>query len=262
MGCELSVHNVHPTESLPTSADVVNQALLVIHRSRPDLTPVHATFKLKDTPTLCSIKLRNDVAVLDVKPRPDLLEPWINFLRGHNPEWEVDWACAPPNRDKNLWVVLKGVDGSIDKGTVDVVRQELQKLGYRSVGGFVMASSGSVVINMASLQLARTLQNRKSLKIPKLSKHPLIVDRFPCVQPKWAFELIIMGLDNYDASVKMVLDDYFSKNYVEDGQTLWYRSRIVDDAYYCFMMKNWDATLQVFRIRTSLNQDAAPRSQI
>ena len=80
MGCELSVNNVHPTESLPTSADVVNQALLVIHRSHPDLTPVHATFKLKDTPTLCSIKLRNDVAVLDVKPRPDLLEPWINFL--------------------------------------------------------------------------------------------------------------------------------------------------------------------------------------
>ena len=100
MGCELSVHNVSPTEALPTSADVMNQALLVIHKNNPNLMPVHATFKLKDTPTFCSIKLRNDAAILDAKPRSDLLEPWISLLRKHNLEWEVNWATAPPNRDK------------------------------------------------------------------------------------------------------------------------------------------------------------------
>jgi hypothetical protein len=39
-------------------------------------------------------------------------------------------------------------------------------------------------------------------------------------QPEWAFELIITGLDNYDYSIKSVLDNYFRKNYVRDGQKL------------------------------------------
>jgi hypothetical protein len=247
MGCELSVHNVSPTDSLPTSVEVINQALLVIHKNNPDLTPVHATFKLKDTPTLCSIKLRSDVAVMHVKPRPDLLEPWIHLLRKHNPVWEVDWACAPPNRDKRLWVIIKDIDGEINKGTVDVVRQELQRLNYKSVGGFIMAASGSVIITMASLQLARSLRNKRTLKIPKLGRNPLTMQSFACVEPEWAFELIVTGLDEYDTSVKMVLDDYFSKSYTQEGKTLWHRSRIVDDAHYCFMMKDWDATLQVLQ---------------
>ena len=45
----------------------------------------------------------------------------------------------------------------------------------------------------------------------------------------------------------MALDDYFSKNYTQDGETLWYRSHLVDDVYYCFMMKDWNATLQVLQ---------------
>ena len=38
-----------------------------------------------------------------------------------------------------------------------------------------------------------------------------------------------------------------------------YRSRIVDDAYYCFMMEDWDATLQVLtRCSTSLHNVGFP----
>jgi hypothetical protein len=137
----------------------MDHALHVIQEANPSLTPVSAAFKLKDTPTLCTIKLRNDVLALDSKPRPDLLEPWIGLLRNYNSDWEVNLACATPNKDKRLWVVLKGVDGKIDKTTVELARQELQSLGYRSVGGFFMGSSGSVVVNMASLHLARNLRN-------------------------------------------------------------------------------------------------------
>ena len=88
---------------------------------------------------------------------------------------------------------------------------------YRSVGSFILPS-GYVVINMASLPSAQSLQSKK---IQELSQQPLVIDRFPTVQPEWAFELIITGLDNYDATVKAVLDNYFSKSYVRDGQTLW-----------------------------------------
>ena len=80
LGCELAVHNVNPTESQATSSDVMDHALCVIQEANPILTPVSAAFKLKDTPTLCMIKLRNDVIALDPKPRPDLLEPWIELL--------------------------------------------------------------------------------------------------------------------------------------------------------------------------------------
>ena len=85
------------------------------------------------------------------------------------------------------------------------------------------------------------------MKIPRLAKHPLLIDRFLIVQPEWAFELIITSLDNYDPTVKMVLDDYFCRTYTRDGQMLWFRSRIVDNSYYCFTMKDWDVTLQVLQ---------------
>ena len=252
MGCELAVHNVSPTESLPTSADVIDHALCVIHDANPELIPVHATFRLKDTPSLCSVMLRDDVADLDSKPRPDLLEPWIELLRKHNPEWEVDWACATPKNDKRLWVVLKGVDREVDQEglrTVELAREELERMGYQSVGG-VMASSDSAVIKMASLQSAQSVQSKNSLKIPILSE-PLVIDRFHTVQPEWAFELIITGLNAFPnttaVTVKNFLDTHFRRSYVLDGQTLWHRSRLVDDAYYCFMMKDWDATLQVLK---------------
>ena len=87
MVCELTVHNVSPSESLPTTTDVIDHALCVIHDANPELIPVHATFRLKDTPSLCSIRLRDDVVILDAKPRPDLLEPWIGLPCKHNPEW-------------------------------------------------------------------------------------------------------------------------------------------------------------------------------
>ena len=80
------------------------------------------------------------------------------------------------------------------------------------------------------------------------------------VQPEWAFELIVTGIDNYNAMVKIALDNYFSKNYTEDGETLWYRSCLVDDAYYCFMMKDWNATLQVLQDKDKFmaNQNEQP----
>ena len=246
MGCELAVHNVMPFENLSTS-DVMDQALRTIHEANPFLTPVNPAFKLANTPSLCSIKLRADITALDSKPRPDLLEPWIAHLRKYNPHWDVDWACAAPNKDKRLWISLKGVEGEVGRTTVDMARQELQKSGFRSVGGFAMKSSGSIVINMATLQAARDLRKKKSVKLLKLSNNPLEIDSFPVVQPEWAFELIITGLDHYDSSVKQTLDDYFSKNYTVDGQSRWHCSRIVDEAYYCFVMTDWSATVQVLQ---------------
>ena len=212
-GCKLAVHNVYPTESLPTSSDVMDEALRVIQEANPELTPVTAVFELKDTPTLCTVKLRNDIMSLDANPRPDLLAPWIGFLRKYNTEWEVDWALAKPSKDKRLWVVFKGIEGIVNKDMVELTRRELQSLGYRTVGGFFFGTSGTVIVNMASLQLAQNLRNRKSIKIPKLSKHPLLIDRFALVQPEWAFELIITGIDHYDATVKTVLDDSSGKPY-------------------------------------------------
>ena len=94
---------------------------------------------------------------------------------------------------------------------------------------------------------SQSLQSKKNrLKIQELSQQPLVTVRFPTVQPEWAFELIITGLDNYDATV---LDNYFSKSYVRDGQTLW-----VSQSYrcYCFLMEDWDATLQVLRDKDKL----------
>ena len=257
MGCELAIHNVVPAENLSTS-DVMDLALRTIHEANPGLTPVNPAFKLSNTPSFCSIKLRADITALDTKPRPDLLEPWIALLREYNPQWEVNWACAAPNKDKRLWVSLKGVDGDVDRATVDVARQELQKQGYRSVGGFTLKSSGSVVINMATLEAAHDLRKKKSIKIVKLSKSPLEIDTFPVVQPDWAFELIITGLDHYDSSVKQTLDDYFSKNYTADGQSLWHCSRIVDEAYYCFIMTDWNATVQVLQDKEKFEAKCAP----
>lgn len=100
LGCELAVHNINPMESLSTSSDVMDHALHVIQEANPNLTPVSVAFKLKDTPTLCTIKLRNDVMALDPKPQPNLLGLWIRLLRNYNSEWEVDWAGATPNKDK------------------------------------------------------------------------------------------------------------------------------------------------------------------
>lgn len=257
MGCELAVHNVTPAENMSTS-DVMDLALRSIQEANPELTPVNPAFKLGNTPSFCSIKLRADITALDTKPRPDLLEPWIALLRNYNPQWEVNWACAAPNKDKRLWISLKGVDGDVDRATVDVARQELQKQGYRSVGGFAMRSSGSVVINMATLEAAHDLRKKKSVKIGKLSKSPLEIDVFPVVQPDWAFELIITGLDHYDSSVKQTLDDYFSKNYTADGQSLWHCSRIVDEAYYCFIMTDWNATVQVLQDKEKFEVRCAP----
>ena len=117
-----------------------------------------------------------DVASMDIKPRPDLLELWIKHLHRHNAEWEIDWACASPNKEKCLWIALKGVEGKINKTMVDVARQELQKMGHRNVGGFVLALSGTVVVNMASLRIAQDLRNKKSVKISKLSKQLLLID--------------------------------------------------------------------------------------
>ena len=247
LGCELSVHNVYPTESLTTSSDVMDHALHVIQEAHPDLTPVSVTFRLKDTPTLCSIRLRNDVLELDANPRPDLLCPWIEHLRNFNTDWVVDWACATPSKDKRLWVPLKGIEVPVNKSTAEQLRKELQGLGVRTVGGFILGSSSSVVVNMPSLQSAENFRNRKSIKLPKFAKHPLLIDSFTVVQPEWAHELIITGIDHYDGTVKFVLDDYFSRTYMRNDVTLWHRSRIVDDAYYCFIMKDWEATSQVLR---------------
>ena len=229
MGCELVIHNVCPTGSMATSADVIDNALHTIHEAHPDLTPVNPSCRLKDTPSRCSIKLRGDVTSMDTQPRPDLLEPWIQLLQDHNSDWEVGWACAAPNKDKRLWIMLKGIEGKIDKPTVDAARQEIQKMGHKSTGGFVMSYSGTVVLNMATLQDARTLTNKRTVKIPKLSKHPIEIAQFPVVVPEWAFEIIITGLDHYDSSIKFTLDEYFSRNYTSDGNTLWHQSRIVND---------------------------------
>lgn len=91
-------------------------------------------------------------------------------------EWEVDWSCTSPNKEKGLWIALKGVEGKIDKTTVNIARQELQRMGHRNVRGFVLASSGTIVINVASLCIAHDLRNKKSVKIPKLSKQPILID--------------------------------------------------------------------------------------
>jgi hypothetical protein len=131
MGCGLAVHkhNVMPAENLSTS-DIMDLALCTIHEANPRLTPVNPSFKLGNIPSFCSIKLRAEITVLDTKPRPDLLEPWIALLQKYNAQWEVNWACAAPNKDKRLWVSLKGVDSDIDRSTVDMARQELQKQGF------------------------------------------------------------------------------------------------------------------------------------
>ena len=68
------------------------------------------------------------------------------------------------------------MEGKIDKTMVDVARQELQKMGHQNVGGFILALSGTVVVNMASLHIAQDLRNKKSVKILKLSKQPLLID--------------------------------------------------------------------------------------
>ena len=177
MGCELAIHNVMPSEDMSTS-DVMDQALRCIHEANPELTPVNSSYKLSNTPSFCSIKLGTDIMALDSKPRPDLLEPWMTHLRKYNPLWEVNWACTSPNRDKHLWLSLKGVEGDVDRATVDVARQELQKLGFQSVRGFTMKSLGLVVINMAMLQAANDLRKKKSVKIRKLSKSPLYKSNF------------------------------------------------------------------------------------
>ena len=39
----------------------------------------------------------------------------------------MDWAGSIPNKDKCLWVAFKGMDGKLDKGTVNIIREELQE---------------------------------------------------------------------------------------------------------------------------------------
>lgn len=159
----------------------------------------------------------------------------------------MNWACAAPNKDKRLWITLKEIEGKVEKSMVEIAKQELWKLGHKSVGGFVMPFTSAIVLNMATLQDARALKDKKTIKITKLSKHPIEIDQFPVVQPEWAFELIITGLDHYDSSMKFTLDEYFSCNYMSNGMTLWYHSRIVNESYYCFVMKDWNATAQVLQ---------------
>ena len=76
-------------------------------------------------PSLRTVKLHNEMMAIDPKPRPDLLEPWIELLRCFNSDWEIDWAAGSMhNKDKHLWVTFKGVDGKvdIDKGTVENIK--------------------------------------------------------------------------------------------------------------------------------------------
>ena len=45
-GCKLAVHNVHPTDSLPTSFDVMDEAFSAIQEANPELMPISAVFEL------------------------------------------------------------------------------------------------------------------------------------------------------------------------------------------------------------------------
>jgi len=79
--------------------------------------------------------------------------------------------CSP------VIVSYLGDEGQTHNATVDIERQDLQKIGFCSVGGFTMASSGTVVVNMATLEGALDLKKKKSVQIGKLY-------RFPLVQPE------------------------------------------------------------------------------
>ena len=110
-------HNVYPTAAFPTSHDVMENALSTLTESHPELKeiPLQYAFKLRDTASVCTLRLQVDISNLDIVPCPDLLDLWIKPLSSIDPEWVVDWACAAANKDRRLWVSVKGLSRKFDR---------------------------------------------------------------------------------------------------------------------------------------------------
>jgi hypothetical protein len=256
MGCELTIHNITLTNELKTTKEVIKKALSDVMKTHPPVleVPVSYSFRLKDTPSVCTIKMCSDVASMDNAPRPDLLDMWIEPLRAYNPDWEVDWVCASPNKDKRLWVLVKGINGLTKENATETgkkVRLKLEKMGILTVLSFCLASSATIVVNAASLRMANTLREKRTIRVPSIGLGILEINLFQVIQPEWPFELAVTGLDNYDPTLSLSLDQFFIRNFLDkdSGNTLWHRSRVVDGVYI-MMMKDWQATHSVLQAKS------------
>jgi len=109
VGCELVIHNIDNSNQNPV--DIVNQVISTIVNQHPDLAqlPVQVRqTKGQTRQSYVSLKLSPALVARDGRPRPDLLEKWIQPLRESNSDWHVDWALADLGKDKRLWGVARG----------------------------------------------------------------------------------------------------------------------------------------------------------
>jgi len=84
-----------------------------------------------------------------------------------------------------------------------------------------------------------------------MALHPLDIPspstRYPFrqLEPQWAFELVITGISRYDHEIVYALDQYLHHTFVDaENKTLLQSTRTHDD-YYCFTMRDWQATKEV-----------------
>jgi flagellar capping protein FliD len=182
---------------------------------------------------------------------------WAEAIQSAKPEWCVGWS-PQPRKDKRLWVRIAEM-GEVTKESKDklqAVEKECIARGYTVHSIFAMTNSVGVIF--AQTAHASALIN-DGITIPSISPHPLPTYPFRQIEPIWAFELVISGISRYDFGLVQSLDQYMTHTFRDDSGSLFHASRTIDD-YYCFVMRDWQATKLVLLKADDIEGDFARQS--
>jgi len=87
--------------------------------------------------------------------------------------------------------------------------------------------------------------DKDKLQAIENESHPLPAYLFHQLEPQWAFELVITGISHYDHEIVYALDQYIHHTFVDAERNSLLQGSCTQDDYYCFTMRDWQATKEV-----------------
>lgn len=197
------------------------------------------------------LELAQEIKMLDLVPRPDLLMDWKTALTKSCPTWDVVWAPQKKGKDRRMIICFRVAESKekVSSGATDKIHAHLMSKGHRTTGGYI-SYNGLVDITLADTHSVDTILASTHYLIPSLSKEPLHVSPPKFIPVENPFELCIGGLNEYEG-LHETIEKWLYYKYVHDDDAKTSRvfdTRIsLDREYFIFTMDSWESTLIVLR---------------